>query len=40
MNNEGWIWKHVGQNEKEYKRKLRRKWRSSGKTQIAGKRFC
>ena len=41
MNKEGWIWKRVGQNKKEYERKLRRKRRrSSGKTQITEKRFC
>jgi len=41
MNNEEWIWKHVGHNEKEYERKLRRKRkRSSGKTQTAEKHFC
>ena len=35
MNKEGWIWKHVGQNEKEYERSLRRKRRrSSVKTQV------
>jgi hypothetical protein len=40
MNKEGWIWKHVGQNEKKHERKLRKKRRRrSGKTQTGEKRF-
>jgi hypothetical protein len=40
MNKEGWIWKRVGQNEKEYENKFRRKRRRISGDTDSREAFC